>query len=104
MCRVHFLGSTIGYILGDSSFKCDIYGKVLSDKGSLMRHQKTDTGENHSTVSLAGNNFSLVVHQRKRTGDSPFKCGICRKGFSCKGALLKHVVTHVARNQRDLHG
>ena len=37
----------------------------------------------------------LEYHQRVHTGECPFQCSICLRGFSHKGAMQRHMFTHI---------
>ena len=39
-------------------------------------------------------NSKLQTHFRIYTGDKPYKCDVCGKGFNGNGSLQNHIRTH----------
>ncbi|KAK4336712.1 hypothetical protein RND71_043556 [Anisodus tanguticus] len=43
-------------------------------------------------------NSALEIHYRSHTKERPFKCTICERGFSTKGNMKQHMLTHKIRD------
>ncbi|KAF5298395.1 hypothetical protein FQR65_LT01173 [Abscondita terminalis] len=43
-------------------------------------------------------NSALEIHYRSHTKERPFKCNICDRGFSTKGNMKQHMLTHKIRD------
>ncbi|KAL0274078.1 UNVERIFIED_CONTAM: hypothetical protein PYX00_006593 [Menopon gallinae] len=43
-------------------------------------------------------NSALEIHYRSHTKERPFKCSICDRGFSTKGNMKQHMLTHKIRD------
>ncbi|XP_014247803.1 homeotic protein spalt-major isoform X6 [Cimex lectularius] len=59
-------------------------------------------GRGNTTCNLCFKTFAcnsaLEIHYRSHTKERPFKCSICDRGFSTKGNMKQHMLTHKIRD------
>src|SRR5699024_4146862 len=72
--------------------------KAYSNKGNLIVHQRSHTGERPYQCTECGPAFAriwlLTNHQSVHTGDKPYQCTECDKAFAKKSNLTVHQRTH----------
>lgn len=60
------------------------------------------TGRPNTTCRICNKTFAcfsaLEIHYRSHTKERPFKCEVCDRGFSTKGNMKQHMLTHKIRD------
>ncbi|XP_040178209.1 zinc finger protein 3-like [Rana temporaria] len=79
-------------------YSCSECGKCFGQKGNLLNHQKSHTGECTYSCSECGKCFSrkgkLILHQRIHADERPYLCSECGKSFTEKRSLILHHRIH----------
>ncbi|XP_033323881.2 uncharacterized protein LOC117219093 [Megalopta genalis] len=84
---------------GERSVECDICGKQLASKNSLIYHKKSvHSKERPHMCQYCGEAFvskeARLIHERIHTGERPYVCKICKMEYKCSSNLNQHMKIH----------
>ncbi|GJQ65525.1 putative GDNF-inducible zinc finger protein [Trypoxylus dichotomus] len=88
-----------------SNHICDICGLKCSTKYGLIEHIRTHTGDRPFKCEMCGKGFAqrgtLGVHIRSiHKNERPYACEGCGKAFTTKGKLVKHKIVHMTNLEK----
>ena len=80
-------------------YECTVCGKDCGfTKVNLTRHMMKHTGEKPFQCSMCGRGFTekntMIKHERTHTGERPYVCAQCGRGFTQRFRLTTHMRTH----------
>ncbi|KAK9888458.1 hypothetical protein WA026_000707 [Henosepilachna vigintioctopunctata] len=86
-----------------SSALSSLTSSVLNSTAfSPLRLAVGPPGRGNTTCNLCFKTFAchsaLEIHYRSHTKERPFKCTVCDRGFSTKGNMKQHMLTHKIRD------
>uniref|UniRef100_A0A4W2GU38 Zinc finger and SCAN domain-containing protein 5B-like n=2 Tax=Bos indicus x Bos taurus TaxID=30522 RepID=A0A4W2GU38_BOBOX len=83
---------------GRARSECKVCKKSFPYQSQLTLHQRRHTGERPFKCDICAKGFiqpsDLRVHQRIHTGEKPYSCDICLKKFTHNSTMHAHKVTH----------
>nr|CAD7393497.1 unnamed protein product [Timema cristinae] len=92
---------------GENPYKCGMCDKAFRSKVNLVQHVLVHSNEQRpyacSDCSLTfQRRDALLIHKRIHTGELPYMCKICGRGFRQRGDCNKHEELHFKNDGQDL--
>ncbi|GLV44433.1 Meiotic central spindle [Carabus blaptoides fortunei] len=83
--------------------KCEICNQFYKTPGALKTHLVTH-GDKKFVCSDCGRGFisNLTVHLRTHTGETPYICPVCQKGFYDSSSMKKHCRGHGQPSEQSI--
>ena len=80
---------------GERPFTCDICGKGYIEKNKMLNHKRIIYDMiSYSELRCVGNCLTTLPswnrHVKRHTGERPYTCDICGKGYIEKNKMLNH--------------
>uniref|UniRef100_A0A7N9AJY8 Spalt-like transcription factor 1b n=1 Tax=Mastacembelus armatus TaxID=205130 RepID=A0A7N9AJY8_9TELE len=97
-----WLNSTRLTLHASASIPAGLKFNHTEDSLNLIRNCREKRVLKNLFCDICGKNFAcksaLDIHYRSHTKERPFPCAVCNRGFSTRGNLKQHMLTHRARD------
>ena len=98
--KQHFINHEQSHVEG-KPYMCELCGNTFYSSTDLKRHtENVHTSVNKLSCSycqkVIPTKHALLMHVRRHTGEKPYKCNHCKKGYTSMGSLTRH-------KQKKLH-
>ncbi|CAG7726796.1 unnamed protein product [Allacma fusca] len=92
------LTSLANSVLNSTAAFNPVHMSVIAGRGEF----ESGAARGNTTCSICLKTFAcnsaLEIHYRSHTKERPFKCTVCERGFSTKGNMKQHMLTHKIRD------
>lgn len=80
-------------------------GSPMAPSGRQILESLSSVARGQTTCQICFKTFAcnsaLEIHYRSHTKERPFKCTVCDRGFSTKGNMKQHALTHKNRDMKN---